>query len=93
MRFSGDAKEIRNMCTGCMHNTAVGTLIKQWGQGGGHGAMDSHCYYWDTYIPFMGCVEEVGYVRRPGDILGHLRLTPFPLWPRDSAELVEFPRL
>lgn len=75
----GNAKEIRDVRISRLCNTAVGTCITLWCQRGGTSAMDSLCHYPETTSSFIKWLEEVGYERRVGDILGQLRALPFSL--------------
>lgn len=77
MHLVGDAKEIRRLHNGCTSYTSVKAWMKQWRRWEGPGATDSLCHYRDIGSPFARFFEDVGYKRRIGDILGHLRAT---LW-------------
>lgn len=77
LRLAGDAKEIRDVRTGCMCDSAVGAWVKRWWLWGGASTTNYFCHYWDIDSPFVRCFKDVWYERCIGDILGHLRATPF----------------
>lgn len=90
--FAVDVNKICEVRTGCMQDTALGTLIKRLWHWDARSAADSFCNYRDTYSSFARHFEEVGYERRISDILDHLQASPFSKWLRELAELFGFVR-
>lgn len=88
-------KEIRDVCTGRMHDTAVSVWVKWLWNWGERGATDVLCQFMDICSPFLRCFEEVNYERRTGDILVHLQGTCFPEWPFDwlNCSVLPFPTI
>lgn len=83
-------KEICDVLTKRISDTAVGVWIKWWWHWCERSATDLLLHYRDTNSPFIGCFEIVGYERGIGDILGQVQTTSFPELHRDLTELIWF---
>lgn len=78
MPLAGDAKEVGDMRTGRMHNTAMGACTKQLWHWGGRSAPNLLFHYWDSTCRYVQRFEEVPCGRRIDDILSNLGAIPFP---------------
>lgn len=78
IQLAGSTKEIRDVRTERMCDTAVGAWIKRWWHWGGRGPTDYLYHFQDNDSTYAQCFGEAGYKRNDGDVLSHLRNTASP---------------
>lgn len=85
MGLADNVREIRDVQTCGMQESAAVAWIKQWKKWCGHSAADALCHFSQTNCPYVRYFEELGYERSLGDILRPLGGSLFSDWPQTLA--------
>lgn len=81
MCLTGYTKEIRDIPTQGMGDTAIATRTKRWWHWVERVSTDGFCHFQDTNRPYVRCSDSFDYKQCVGDILGHSSDFMSTVWP------------